>query len=71
LFDWLSRREPFDQENKLRDFMERLNTIPGVNLRESDLAKRPRTSLATFADENNGVKLFSALEWLIDEVSPR
>ena len=67
LLHWLSRRPPFDNEDKRREFVRRLNAIPGVGLPEDDAKKNPSTPLAVFSDEESLAKLFDALQWLISQ----
>ena len=68
LLHWLGRRPPFDNDDTRREFVQRLNAIPGVALPEDDAKKNPSTPLAVFADDESLAKLFDALLWFIAQV---
>ncbi len=68
-FQWMSRMPPFDQSDKRLELLRKLNEIPGVELPESALTKRPRIPLATFAAPDSLSKLFEVTEWFLAEAT--
>ena len=55
VFQFLVRRPPFDDVESRRELLKRLNEIPGVDLPEDALGRRPGFALAVLADEGSAV----------------
>ena len=66
---WLAPLPPFEDEAVRRDFLDRINRIPGVALPVTDLAGHPRFPLATLTTDDGRAALFEALEWFITTAS--
>jgi hypothetical protein len=65
-FAALSTRPPFDNEALRRELAERLNHIPGVQIPESRLAKRPAIELTTLADASALAAFEETMQWVAD-----
>ena len=59
---------PFDELEKRKELMKRLNEIPGVNLTENEIDKRPSVPLSIFQNEANLKALQSAFEWFVAQL---
>ena len=71
-FQGLKNQPPFDQPGKRLELLGKLNEIPGVDLPENVIERRPRIPLATFANPDALARLFGAFEWFIAEArAPR
>ncbi len=71
-FYWMRDKAPFDQPGKRLELLRKLNEIPGVDLPETAIERRPRIPLATFANPDALARLFDAFEWFIAEArAPR
>jgi hypothetical protein len=67
-FMWLTR-PPFDAPEARRDFLVRLNEIPGVDLPEDAITGRPRIALPLLAADPNALQgLKRALDWFCETV---
>ena len=73
-FQWLARRRrtdfshPFaggEQRNELR---RRLNELPGVNIPETAITKRPSFALSVLIAEDVRLNFLGTLTWLISEI---
>jgi hypothetical protein len=63
-FQWLTR-PPFDDVDTKREFVRRLNEIPGVSFGDDVIARRPRIALAVLAEEPAALNGFKqALMWV-------
>lgn len=67
-FQYHAYKPPFDAEEKRLELMQKLNTIPGVQLEAKDISRRPNISLAVFADPRVRQQLFSVYEWFLEEI---
>ena len=62
-------KPPFDSEAKRREWISRLNEIPGVTFdAESSLGGLPTFDMKILHDERTREKFYSVLEWFISEV---
>jgi uncharacterized DUF497 family protein len=67
-FLWLTR-PPFDSSDVRREFLARLNQIPGVQLPEDAITRRPRIQLSVLAADPTAIEgLIHALDWFRDRV---
>ena len=65
-FQWLIR-PPFDSPDVRGEFLARLNQIPGVQLPEDAITRRPRIQLSALAADPTAMDgLIHALEWFRD-----
>jgi hypothetical protein len=63
-------RPPFDQAEKRREYVNRLNRIPGVNLPESFKTKGVSRTfpIAALLPEENLVQFLQVMDWALDEL---
>ena len=66
-FYWMGGMPPFDQDDKRLEFLRKLNEIPGVELPDDAISRRPAIPLATFAAPGSLPKLFGVIEWFLAE----
>ena len=67
-FTQLQTRPPFDDIEKRRDFLTRLNAIPGISIPEEALDKRPAVSMSVLVPSDARNQFISVLNWFLDEV---
>jgi hypothetical protein len=67
LFETVSRQPPFDQADRRAELQHKLNAIPGIQIADSSLTRRPSFPLATLADEANLQQFTEALDWSFDQ----
>jgi hypothetical protein len=63
----MRRWPPFDQEAKQLQLLRKLNEIPGVELTDDAISKKPSVQLALFRNDESLKKLFEVLEWFVSE----
>ena len=59
---------PFDADEKRLELLRRLNEIPGVDLPEDGIIRRPSISLASLTNPNALAMFLKVIEWTIQEV---
>jgi hypothetical protein len=59
---------PFDLDEKRLELLRRLNELPGVNLPEDGINRRPSISFLTLVDPNALATFLKVIEWTIQEV---
>jgi hypothetical protein len=69
VFQYLASRVPFDDIVLRREFRDRLNKIPGVELPEAKLELRPGFPLEVLADESARGIFVEALEWFYEQAN--
>ncbi|SIO90588.1 DUF262 domain-containing protein [Nocardiopsis sp. JB363] len=62
VFQYMARRPPFDDVALRRELLHRFNAIPGVDLPEDSLNRRPSFPLQTLLDDG-GRPVFEVLLW--------
>lgn len=67
-FQWLMTKPPFNDEMKRKELLGRLNQIPGVEIPEKAITKRPNIFLSTFKEESSLGLLLETLNWVIQEI---
>lgn len=67
-FQWMRNPQPFGDEAKRRDLLNRLNKIPGVEIPADAITRRPSIPLAAFTNPAALQEFLSVLEWYISEV---
>lgn len=67
-FQWYAGKPPFSEESKRRDMLAKLNRIPGVELPEDSITRRPNISLQTLASEESLHQFLKVMEWYLAEV---
>ena len=66
-FQWMLPFQPFDQLEKRKELQARLNVLPGVNLPDDRLEKRPTFQIAVLTDGDAMAKCLETAEWAFDE----
>jgi hypothetical protein len=67
-FQWLLRKPPFDAEGKRRELLGKLNQIPGVNLPEDSITRRPSINGGALVQEDSMKAFLEAMDWVIREI---
>jgi hypothetical protein len=67
-FQWYQYKKPFDNEEKRKLILKKLNEIEGVNLPEDSINRRPSIDLIIFNTEEKLGKFFEIYDWILDEV---
>ena len=62
-FQYIRRKPPFDDLELRREFQAKLNAIPGVDIQQSDLDKRPSIPLDALAANGNLDEFVAAMDW--------
>jgi hypothetical protein len=66
-FQWMNGMPPFDQEAKRLEFVRRLNDVPGVQIPEDAINRRPSLPLGLFVRPEALATLLAAFEWFLSE----
>ena len=66
--DWLRRKAPFQDEHLRKEFVNRLNEIPGVQLGDEFVSKRIQITLNKLQSEEALDAFKSAVRWLIEQI---
>ncbi|NJC27022.1 PDDEXK family nuclease [Neolewinella antarctica] len=67
-FQYYVTKPPFDQLVKRQELMDRLNTIPGVELPADKIDKRPSFSLDLLAPEESMRTFLATFDWFLKEI---
>jgi len=67
VFQYMAVRLPFDDIELRREFRDRLNKIPGVDLPEAKLELRPGFPMEVLADDEARTLFIDALTWFYNE----
>jgi hypothetical protein len=67
-FQYMRLKPPFDELSKRRELLRRLNEIPGIQISEEALEKRPSIALAAFVDPVALKQFLDALDWAVTEI---
>jgi hypothetical protein len=67
-FQWLQKRPPFNKDAKRKQLLDLLNQIPGVNIPENAITRRPNIPLSIFKNEAALNQFLGILEWTIKEI---
>lgn len=70
-FQFIRRKPPFDAVELRRELLAKLNVIPGVELADDALDKRPRIPLDLLANDDNLDVFLSAMEWAFAQAKAR
>jgi hypothetical protein len=66
-FQWMLRRPPFDAPELRIELQQKLNSIPGVEILDAGLDKRPSIPLAALTDANALEMFLSAMDWSFEQ----
>jgi hypothetical protein len=67
-FQWLMNKSPFNDEIKRKELLKRLNQIPGVEIPETAITRRPNIFLSKFKEASSLAKLLETLDWVVQEI---
>ena len=59
---------PFDDERKRLELLRRLNEIPGVDIPEGKITKRPSIPFSTLVGEDALRRFLETFDWYVREV---
>jgi hypothetical protein len=66
-FQWMLRRAPFDAPELRVALQQRLNAIPGVEIPDGGLDKRPSIAFAALIDDEALEVFLSAMDWSFEQ----
>lgn len=67
-FQWLQSRPPFDDVERRKELLDRLNAIPGITLPQDSLGRRPSFPLAVLNRREVREQFIEVLDWVIAEI---
>ena len=67
-FYWYAYKPPFDSEDKRREILNRLHSIPGISLPATALGKRPSIPLSIFKVPNNLQQFLDTFDWFLEQI---
>jgi hypothetical protein len=67
-FQYYSLKPPFESEEKRIELLERLNSIPGIELPRDSINRRPSISLAPLLEGERLRKLLETFDWVVQEI---
>jgi hypothetical protein len=67
-FQWLKTRPLFGSESKRKELQDKLNQIPGINIPDDGINRRPSIPLSVFEDEDNLDEFLETLDWMREEI---
>ena len=67
-FQWLQYRPPFDDVEKRKDLLNRLNAIAGISLPPDSLGRRPSFPLTVLTPREVREQFIAVLDWVIAEI---
>ena len=70
-FTQLQTRPPFDDLEKRREFLSRLNAIPGISIPDEAIDRRPAISMSVLAPSAIREQFIAVLDWFLGEVRER
>lgn len=65
---WLQYRPPFDDVEKRKDLLNRLNAIAGISLPPDSLGRRPSFPLTVLTPREVREQFIAGLDWVIAEI---
>jgi len=67
-FQWLMNKSPFNDEMKRKELLRRLNQIPGVEIPEKAITRRPNIYLSKLKEASSLAQLLETLDWVVQEI---
>lgn len=67
-FDWLSRKVPFSEESVRKELLGKINSIPGVKLKDDVINRRGRIPFEKLTSKEAMSKLQETVLWLIEQI---
>jgi len=66
-FQWMLRRAPFDAPERRVELQRKLNTIPGVEIPDGGLDRRPSIPLEALTNENAVEAFLATMDWTFEQ----
>jgi len=63
-----SKSPPFTEKSMRIELLDRLNAIPGIELKSNVVDKRPKVNFSVFENEHCLVNFKNVLEWVVQEI---
>ena len=70
-FQWLKTKPPFGDETKRKEFVDKLNRIPNVNIPEDAITRRPNIPLSVFKEDTVLKQFLEVLDSMVREILAR
>lgn len=67
-FQWYQYKAPFSDEGMRRKLLRRLNEIPGIDLPEDVITRRPNIPMSLLTDEAKLRQLLEVFDWVVTEI---
>lgn len=67
-FHYAARRPPFDDEGRRREFLERLNQVPGLEIPPDAYNRMPSFPVAVLAREESWAAFEGVLSWFLTQI---
>jgi hypothetical protein len=67
-FQYMQSKPPFDEEKKRLELLHRLNRVPGIQLSENAINRRPSVPLSTLVNSEVLEQFLETLTWFTNEV---
>ena len=67
-FQSLKGRPPFEDETLRREFLRRLNQVPGLELPADSISRRPTFDIMLLADPSASARYRDAIEWAVSVI---
>ena len=67
-FQYLKNRPAFDSIEKRMELLKRINEIPGVNLPEDGIDRRPSIRLSALTHNDASNHLLNVFAWIIEVI---
>ena len=68
-FQWLQYRPPFDDVERRKALLNRLNAIAGISLPPDSLGRRPSYPLTVLTPREVREQFIEVLDWVIAEIT--
>ena len=66
-FQWYKERPPFDDEEKRKELLSKINSIEGIDLPESAISRRPSFPIQILQDDKKYKQFIEIYKWVIKE----
>ena len=67
-FQWMKNYDAFSTDERRREFLRRVNSIPGITISDEKIAMRPSFDLSILNNETNFKQFIEILDWFVEEI---
>ena len=67
-FQWMKNYDAFYSNEKRKEFLRRVNSIPGITISDERIAMRPSFDLSILNNETNFKQFIEILDWFVEEI---